>query len=86
MKSPLGEAEEVKVGKIKKVIEPTNDGEKKDTQCLTRWEESIAKCTSFAQIFIHLDTLDRSILWDKSIQNTKCRLCRRKGKTEFLLV
>ena len=54
---------------MKEVMETNTEGDedKKGSQCLTRWEESLSKCTSFAQIFIHLDTLDRSILWDKSI-------------------
>ena len=62
----------------------TDEEEKKPSTCLSRWEESLCKCTSFSQIFIHLNTLDRSVMWDKSIQNVRCRMCRRKGKNIIL--
>lgn len=89
IKPPLGETEETKKERLKEAIEATNkvngdaeskdDEEKKPSTCLSRWEESLMKCTSLSQVFVHLNTLERSIMWDKSIQNVKCRLCRRKG-------
>ena len=90
MKPPLGENAETKKERLKELIEsggkvngdaattPKED-EKKASTCIARWEESLSKCCSFSQVFVHLNTLDRSIMWDKSIQNVKCRLCRRKG-------
>ena len=59
--------------------------EKKPSTCLSRWEESLLKCSNLSQIFIHLNTLDRSIIWDKSVQNVKCRLCKRKGEIQNLI-
>ncbi len=52
---------------------------KKERTCLERWETSLQTATNFSQIFIHLNTLDRSIMWDKSVLNARCRLCRKKG-------
>ena len=43
-------------------------------------------CTSYAQLFVHLTTLDSSIIWAKSILNTKCRICRRKSDPDNMLL
>ena len=52
---------------------------RKEITCLERWEVSLNAATNFSQIFIHLNTLDRSVMWDKSVLNARCRLCRKKG-------
>ena len=53
---------------------------------MERWEESLLACTSFSQVFVHLNTLDQSITWSKSVLNARCRLCRRKGDAEHMLL
>ena len=42
--------------------------------------------TSLPQLFLHLSTLERSIIWSKSILNARCRICRRKGDAEQMLL
>lgn len=42
--------------------------------------------TNLGQLFLHLTTLDNSIVWSKSIMNTKCRLCRRKTDPDKMLL
>jgi len=102
LKPPLGETEETKKERIKAMIEAaasefdnkldesiasiTEEEEKKPSTCLSRWEESLSKSTSYSQIFVHLLTLDRSTMWDKSVQNARCRVCRRKGDEEQMLL
>eukprot|EP00794_Sanderia_malayensis_P020094 gene20094-22064_t len=68
--------------------EAANDNEDSEcvTSCLERWESSLMSATNFSQIFIHLNTLDRSIMWDKSALNAKCRLCRKKGDAVKMLL
>ena len=101
LKPPLGETEETRrlrikemieaakaeseVNKVKKIEKIEEDEQKKPSTCLNRWQESLLKCMSFSQIFVHLYTLDRSIIWDKSVQHVKCRICRRKGMDMVLL-
>ncbi|GAB6021092.1 Bromodomain adjacent to zinc finger domain protein 1A [Chamberlinius hualienensis] len=51
-----------------------------------RWEESLASCASFSQIFIHLSTLKKSVAWSRSVLNARCRICRRKGDAEHMLL
>jgi len=51
-----------------------------------RWEKSLMASTNFGQLFIHLTTLDNSIVWSKSILNTKCKVCRRKTDSDNMLL
>lgn len=88
LKPPLGENEAVKRERVKELIESDKNKvseEERKTSSLARWEESLMKCSSFSQIFVHLNTLDRSVIWDKSVQNVKCRKCKRKGTILFNL-
>ncbi|XP_033125936.1 bromodomain adjacent to zinc finger domain protein 1A-like isoform X2 [Anneissia japonica] len=68
----------------RKEQEEDDDKPKKTTrEC---WEESLMLSTSFSQVFLHMSTLERSIIWSKSILNTRCRICRRKGNAEQMLL
>ena len=51
-----------------------------------RWETSLMASTTMGQLFLHLTTLDNSVVWSKSIMNTKCRICRRKTDPEKMLL
>uniref|UniRef100_UPI00358F9370 bromodomain adjacent to zinc finger domain protein 1A-like n=1 Tax=Myxine glutinosa TaxID=7769 RepID=UPI00358F9370 len=53
---------------------------------LNRWEESLVACTSLSQVFVHLSSLDRSILWEKSALNARCHLCGRKNDPGNMLL
>ena len=53
---------------------------------MQEWENSLMKNTSYAQLFVHLTTLESSISWSKSLLNTKCRICRRKTDPENMLL
>ncbi|XP_059047927.1 bromodomain adjacent to zinc finger domain protein 1A [Achroia grisella] len=57
-----------------------------DLEALERWEVSLMECQSFAQIVLHLFTLDSSITWSASILNASCRLCRRKADPDNMLL
>lgn len=53
---------------------------------LERWEESLMSSTNLAQVFIHLSSLDNCVSWDKSVLNARCKICRRKGDAEHMLL
>lgn len=78
---PLGIAVDVKkqTGKNTKEI-------KEGHLCSNQWKQSLSKSTSFSQIFVHLATLERAVMWSKSLLNVRCRICRRKCGDEFLLL
>lgn len=72
-----------------------DDKERKDREArnkplefdaLERWEISLMECRSFAQIVLHLFTLDSSVTWSASILNASCRLCRRKTDPDNMLL
>ena len=54
--------------------------------CLEQWRSSLSKSTNFSQIFVHLATLERAVMWSKSLMNVRCRICRRKGGDEYMLL
>lgn len=51
-----------------------------------RWEDSLLSATSLSQVYLHLATLDKSIVWAKSTLETRCKLCRRKGDPDKMLL
>ena len=53
---------------------------------LERWQESCLLSTSLSQVFLHLSTLEKAITWAKSVLHTRCKLCRRKGDPEKMLL
>lgn len=53
---------------------------------LERWQDSLLYCSSLSQIFLHLGTLEKSIAWSKSALHARCRICRRKGNAEQMLL
>ena len=53
---------------------------------LERWRDSLLTSTSLSQVFLHLAVLDGCIVWAKSFLHARCRLCRRKGDAEKMLL
>jgi len=100
LKAPLGEDEKDKKRrqreeeKRKKEREAEEDEgviceDKETTVPLTpiqRWECSLMAATNLGQLALHLTTFDNSVIWSKSIMNTKCRLCRRKTDPDKMLL
>merc|ERR1712179_252514 len=90
LKEPLGE-EEKKRKELQAEAEEDED-EEDDTEvkvimtAYKRWERSLMSSTNLGQLFIHLRTLDNSIVWSQSILNTKCKVCRRKTDSDNMLL
>ncbi|KAF6034673.1 BAZ1A [Bugula neritina] len=91
---PLGSAETdkkkpgPKKSKKEEVAEAKDEGAEEGPQTciLDRWTDSLLNATSLSQIFLHMCTLESSIVWSKSALNARCRLCRRKGDGEKMLL
>merc|ERR1719334_2197880 len=101
LKQPLGEDEKEKKKRLKKEEEARkkkeetqedDDMEEDEVEAKVimtaykRWERSLMSSVNLGQLFIHLRTLDNSIVWSKSILNTKCKVCRRKTDSELMLL
>lgn len=54
--------------------------------CLDKWRSSLAQASNFSQVFLHLFTLERCVAWSRSLLNIRCRVCRRKGGDETMLL
>uniref|UniRef100_A0A8C3GWL7 Bromodomain adjacent to zinc finger domain protein 1A n=1 Tax=Corvus moneduloides TaxID=1196302 RepID=A0A8C3GWL7_CORMO len=63
-----------------------SDGGRSYKTVLDRWRESLLSSTSLSQVFLHLSTLDRSVIWSKSILNARCKVCRKKGDAESMVL
>ena len=81
---PLGTAVDTKKRQTRS--SKKEEAVKETDLCPDHWRESLAKSTSFSQIFVHLATLERAVMWSKSLLNVRCRICRRKCGDEFLLL
>lgn len=92
LKKPLGLSDKEKEKAKEKQRKNEEDGEKekeKEKEGLTvlqKWQVSLMASTSFSQLFLHLSTLDSSIQWSKSALNANCRLCRRRGDPDQMLL
>ena len=64
--------------------DPEDKGVK--SQTLQNWEKSLMSCATYSQVFLHLQGLDESIAWSKSILNACCRLCWRKSHEDKMLL
>lgn len=53
---------------------------------LELWQETTAKCQSFAQVFICLGIMEQSVDWSKSVLRAKCKTCKKSGDAEKLLL
>lgn len=81
MTQPLGDDD-----KRKGFKEETPDKEVRRRSTFDRWEESALQCSSLSQVFLHLAAFDKSIKWDRSALLARCRICRRKGDAEKMLL
>ncbi|XP_052121345.1 bromodomain adjacent to zinc finger domain protein 1A isoform X2 [Frankliniella occidentalis] len=89
LKKPLGlDDKEKSKEKQKKNSEEKEETEKEKDGLTTlqKWQVSLMASTSFSQLFLHLSTLDSSIQWSKSALNANCRLCRRRGDPDQMLL
>ncbi|ESO96438.1 hypothetical protein LOTGIDRAFT_159848 [Lottia gigantea] len=97
---PLKESDGKKKGgkgdkKKKKKEEEIKDGddsddnkeeEKKKITTFDKWQESLKHVTSLSQVYLYLSTFEKSVMWDKSALHARCRLCRKKGDAERMLL
>ena len=87
LRTPLGECQNTPT---KKRTKPAHHGSTENDddkyQILQNWEKSLMHCTNYSQVFVHLQSLDESIAWSKSAMNTRCRICKKKGDAERMLL
>ena len=91
LRTPLGECQNTPSKKRTKPPASAASHENTDTEetgdmskypTLQNWEKSLMHCTNLSQLFVHLQSLDESIAWAKSVMNARCRLCRKGQKSD----
>lgn len=51
-----------------------------------KWKTSIREAQTFSRMQVLLGMLDACIKWDMSAENARCKVCRRKGDDEKLIL
>ena len=71
-----------------------NEGKKKEKQGwraklnaqFENWQSSILTCTSGSALYLHIIHLDECISWQKSPENLRCKICRKKSDGANMLI
>uniref|UniRef100_T1J5N9 Tyrosine-protein kinase BAZ1B n=1 Tax=Strigamia maritima TaxID=126957 RepID=T1J5N9_STRMM len=66
-------------------VKYVND-EEGDCSKLQKWIENVEQCTTMSRLHVLLGVLDACILWEKSTENAKCKICRRKDEDRVLIL
>ncbi|XP_066491125.1 tyrosine-protein kinase BAZ1B [Tiliqua scincoides] len=79
-----GEDSAVKEGEVdeeKRVAE-----EAKVASAVEKWKTAIREAQTFSRMHVLLGMLDACIKWDMSAENARCKVCRKKGEDDKLVL
>ncbi|XP_044312050.1 tyrosine-protein kinase BAZ1B isoform X2 [Varanus komodoensis] len=83
-RKPQGEdavAKAEEVDEEKKVAE-----EAKVASAVEKWKMAIREAQTFSRMHVLLGMLDACIKWDMSAENARCKVCRKKGEDDKLIL
>ncbi|XP_067936732.1 tyrosine-protein kinase BAZ1B-like [Watersipora subatra] len=60
--------------------------EKRASLYVKQWQEAVRSTQTLSRLHVLLEVFDMCIAWEKSIDNTNCRVCKRKGDEATLLL
>ncbi|KAL3841380.1 hypothetical protein ACJMK2_019534 [Sinanodonta woodiana] len=66
--------------------EEEEETELKVVKGIAAWREAVEKCSTLSRLHTLLGILDSSIKWEKSAENAKCKICRKKSEDAYLLL
>ncbi|XP_078679744.1 tyrosine-protein kinase BAZ1B-like isoform X3 [Branchiostoma floridae x Branchiostoma belcheri] len=71
--------------------EEEDDDEEKEVQLyepreVESWRQATAECSTMSRLHVLMGILDACIKWDKSAENAKCKVCRKKREEDRLLL
>ncbi|XP_065072272.1 tyrosine-protein kinase BAZ1B-like isoform X2 [Rhopilema esculentum] len=55
-------------------------------EVVKNWRENVKAGKTLSTLHTLLGILENSVKWDKSAENVKCKICRRKGGDEYLVL
>ncbi|XP_061460591.1 tyrosine-protein kinase BAZ1B [Rhineura floridana] len=60
--------------------------EAKVASALEKWKVAIREAQTFSRVHVLLGMLDACIKWDMSAENARCKVCRKKGEDDKLIL
>ncbi|MEE6468929.1 hypothetical protein FKM82_008427 [Ascaphus truei] len=60
--------------------------EAKVASAVEKWKCAIREAQTFSRMHVLLGMLDACIKWDMSTENTRCKVCRKKGEDDKLIL
>ncbi|XP_028564740.2 tyrosine-protein kinase BAZ1B [Podarcis muralis] len=60
--------------------------EAKVASALEKWKLAIGEAQTFSRMHVLLGMLDACIKWDMSAENARCKVCRKKGEDDKLIL
>ncbi|XP_057604201.1 tyrosine-protein kinase BAZ1B isoform X2 [Hippopotamus amphibius kiboko] len=73
--------------KIEEVDEEKKMAEEaKVASALEKWKTAIREAQTFSRMHVLLGMLDACIKWDMSAENARCKVCRKKGEDDKLIL
>nr|XP_020657279.1 tyrosine-protein kinase BAZ1B [Pogona vitticeps] len=60
--------------------------EAKIASAVEKWKVSIREAQTFSRMHVLLGMLDACIKWDMSAENARCKVCRKKGEDDKLIL
>ncbi|XP_077978529.1 LOW QUALITY PROTEIN: tyrosine-protein kinase BAZ1B-like [Glandiceps talaboti] len=66
--------------------EEAEEEDKAVSKSVLKWQEAIQDCPTMSRLHVLLGIMDSCIKWEKSAENAKCKICRKKGNEDKLLL
>lgn len=68
--------------------EDLDDSKEEETEAkgLVSWREAVKSCPTMSRLHVLIGMLDSCIKWEKSAENVKCKICRKKTDESKLLL
>uniref|UniRef100_A0A8C4YA77 Tyrosine-protein kinase BAZ1B n=1 Tax=Gopherus evgoodei TaxID=1825980 RepID=A0A8C4YA77_9SAUR len=75
------------VAKVEEVDEEKKMAEEaKVASAVEKWKTAIREAQTFSRMHVLLGMLDACIKWDMSAENARCKVCRKKGEDDKLIL
>ncbi|XP_031447840.1 tyrosine-protein kinase BAZ1B isoform X2 [Phasianus colchicus] len=67
-------------------VDVTPEFEARVASAMEKWKTAIREAQTFSRMHVLLGMLDACIKWDMSAENARCKVCRKKGEDDKLIL
>uniref|UniRef100_A0A8C4V4B9 Tyrosine-protein kinase BAZ1B n=1 Tax=Falco tinnunculus TaxID=100819 RepID=A0A8C4V4B9_FALTI len=67
-------------------VDVTPEYEARVASAMEKWKTAIREAQTFSRMHVLLGMLDACINWDMSAENARCKVCRKKGEDDKLIL